>query len=259
MYNVNANINHNLTIHPRYIYTGRMSYNACKNVGWISLLDGASKLELLDLLTGIETCLIDKQKDWIEHNILTVHKYAASTVSLNKLLAYCNRIMASHPDIIFKSNDLATLPKETLITLLKSDELSMDEDDILMSVIQWATKQVSELELGNDPDDWSSDDLNTVKDIVADCIPHIRFFNISPDKVSLYYNLLPRKLCRDLFSYQINKNYKPKTHMLPPRTGQGYIDSIIINKEQAKWIFSKIVESTRQSYVYKSTLLYRCS
>src|SRR6185312_13467522 len=135
----------------------------------------------------------------------------------------------------------------------------MDEDDILMSVIQWATKQVSELELGNDPDDWSSDDLNTVKDIVADCIPHIRFFNISPDKVSLYYNLLPRKLCRDLFSYQINKNYKPKTHMLPPRTGQGYIDSIIINKEQAKWIFSKIVESTRQSYVYKSTLLYRCS
>src|SRR6185312_7960308 len=192
-YNVNA---HNLTIHYRYIYTGRLSYNACKNVGWISLLDGVSKFELFDLLTGIETCLIDKQEDWIQQNILTVHKYAASTVTLNKLLAYCNRIMVSHPDIIFKSNDLAKVPKETLITLLKSDELSIDEDDIWVSVIQWATKQVPGLELGNDSDAWSSNDINTVKDIIADCIPHIRFFNISPNKVAQYYDLLPKKLCR---------------------------------------------------------------
>src|SRR6185312_3794016 len=122
-----------LTIHRRYIYTGRMSYDSCTNIGWISLLDGSSKFELFDLLTAIETYLIDQQKEWIQQNILTVHKYAASTTSLNKLLAYCNRIIVFHPDIIFKSNDLATLPKETLITLLKNDELSMDEDDIWMS------------------------------------------------------------------------------------------------------------------------------
>src|SRR6185369_1165451 len=103
-------------------------------------------------------------------------------------------IMASHPDIIFKSNDLATLPKETLITLLKSDELSMDEDDIWTSVIQWATKQVPELKLGMDLDSWSSDSVNTIKDIITDCIPHIRFFNLSPGKVADYCDLLPRKL-----------------------------------------------------------------
>ena len=117
----------NLTFHRRYIYTGRLSYNAC-NVGWISLLDGASKFELFDLLTGIETCLIDKQKDWIQQNILTVHKYAASTVTLNKLLTYCNQIMVFHPDIIFKVNDLAKVPKETLITLLQNDDLNMRLD-----------------------------------------------------------------------------------------------------------------------------------
>src|SRR6185312_147861 len=116
---------------------------------------------------------------------------------------------------------LATLPKETLIALIKSDELSMDENDIWMSVIQWAIKQVPELELGNDPDDLSSTHLNTVKDIIADCIPHIRFFNIPSDKIALYYDLLPRKLCRDLFNYRLDKNYKPSSHMLPPRIGQG--------------------------------------
>src|SRR6185369_10859324 len=101
---------------------------------------------------------------------------AVSTASLNKLLAYCNQMMVSHPDIIFKSNDLAVLPKEALMTLLKNDGLQMDEDDIWISVIQWAIKQVPELELGADSDDWSSNDTNTIKDIIADFIPHIRFF-----------------------------------------------------------------------------------
>ena len=83
-----------------------MSYDSCNNVGWINLLDGASKFKLLDVLTAIETYLIDKQNEWIQQNFLTIHKYAASATSLNKLLAYCNRIMASRADIIFKSNDL---------------------------------------------------------------------------------------------------------------------------------------------------------
>jgi len=106
-----------------------MSYDSCTNIGWISLLDGSSKFELFDLLTAIETYLIDQQKEWIQQNILTVHKYAASTTSLNKFLAY---YVVFHPNIIFESNDLATLPKETLITLLKRDEISIDEDDIQM-------------------------------------------------------------------------------------------------------------------------------
>src|SRR6185369_4332726 len=179
---------------------------------------------------------------------------------------------------IFKSNDLATLPKETLITLLKNDELSMDEDDIWMSVIQWATKQLPELELGTDPDDWSSNVTNTIKDTIADCIPHIRLFSISPKKVILYEDLLPKKLRRDILNYHTDKDYKLKIPLLPPRTGQAppksghgcYIDSTVIDKRQAEWILSKIVESTkrlqknqvtsiRKDDGYKLTLLYRQS
>src|SRR6185436_9344507 len=96
-----------------------------------------------------------------------------------------------------------------------------DEDDILMSVIQWATKQVPELKLENDIDNWSSNDINTVKDIIADCIPYIRFFSISPKTFALYDDLLPRTLRRDILKYHTDKDYKPNTHMLPPRTGQG--------------------------------------
>src|SRR6185312_3041338 len=220
-----------------------MSYDLCKNIGWMRLLEGASKFELLDLLNAIETYLIDQQNEWIQQNIVTVHKYAASMTSLNKLLAYCDRILVSHPEIVFKSKDLATLPKETLITLLKNDELNIDEDDIWMAVIQWGTKQVPELELGSDPDDWSSNDCNTVKDIIADCMPYIRFSSITFSKIVLYHDVLPKKLCRDILNYHTDKNYKPSTHLLPPRR---YDDSLIINQMQAKWIMSKIAESTMQ-------------
>src|SRR6185369_17776445 len=99
--NVHSHL-HNLTIDHRYIYNGRMSYESCSNIGWFSLLEGASKFELVDLLTAFETYLIDKQNGWIQRNILTVYNLAVSTASLNKLLAYCNRMLVSHPDIIFK-------------------------------------------------------------------------------------------------------------------------------------------------------------
>src|SRR6185312_5256363 len=185
----------------RYIYTGKMSYDLCKDIGWINILDGASKFELADLLTAIEAYLIEKQSEWIQQNIITVHKYAASTTSLSKLLAYCNRVLISRPEVVFKSNDFATLSKEILIRLIKSNELNMDEDDVWLSVIQWGIKQVPGRELGNDPDDWSSNDINAVKDIIADCIPYIRFFNISPKTVIYYEDLLPKKLRRDILNY----------------------------------------------------------
>ena len=143
-------------------------------------------------------------------NIVAVHKYALSAAPLNGLLDYCNQLMVPHPDIVFKPNAFATLPKETLINLLKSDDLSMEEDDIWMSAVQWATKQVSELELGSDLDDWSSHDINKVKDIIADCIPHIRFFNMSPEKALLFDDLLPRKLRHEYTQLSNKKRLCPK-------------------------------------------------
>src|SRR5438874_6796195 len=101
-------------IDHRYIYTGQISCDLCKNIGWFSLLDVTSKFELFDLLTAVETYLIEMENEWIQQNILTVCNFAVSNTSLNRLMAYCNRVMVSHPDIIFQSNDLATLPKETL-------------------------------------------------------------------------------------------------------------------------------------------------
>src|SRR5437016_354603 len=108
------------------MYTGKISYSSSEVIDWVKLLKGASKFELDDLTFTIGNYLLSQQKDWIQQNILVIYKCALSTTSLKGLLDYCNQIMVSEPGIILKSNDL---PKESLITLLKNDELNMDEGE----------------------------------------------------------------------------------------------------------------------------------
>src|SRR6185312_13761276 len=172
-----------------------------------------------------------------------------------------------------KSNNIADLPKATFISLLKNDELNMDESDVWMSVVHWAVDQIAGLT--DNPTSWSHTDVNAVREIMAECIPHVRFFNISSkefsEMVGPYIELFPRELRSDLLCYHMQDNYKPKMQMLPQRKGQRKlpdVDSVVINKQQASWILQKIAESTPNNRVerdpareqiapYKLTLLYR--
>ena len=256
-----------------------MSYCSSEVINWIGLLEAACRFQLDDLAISVGDYLINQQKEWIERNVLAIHKCASSSRLLYKLLDFCNQRMLSTPEVIFKSDDYLNLPKETLITLLKHDELNMKEIDIWTSVIEWATKQVPGLI--NDPDSWSSDDVITLRAITSDLIPHIRFFNISLEefnkKIVPYDELLTKKLRHDILHYHIEKDYKPNFPMLPHRKGQVQvndipkreyetsaiklkpdIDSVVINEQQAAWISQKIME-LRNDSTCKLTLLYRHS
>src|SRR6185369_3091536 len=151
-----------------------MTYDSSEVVNWVGLLDIACRFELDNFVIKVGDYLVSRQKEWIQHNIFAVHKCASSSNLLNKLLNYCNDIMLSSPEIIFKSDNLASVPKETLIALLKQEELDMKEIDIWTSVVQWATNQVPGLV--NEPDSWSSEDYKKVRAIISDCIQYIQFF-----------------------------------------------------------------------------------
>jgi len=211
----------------RFIYTGRVSYNSSEVINWIVLLDVARRFGLDNFVITIGDYLACHQKEWIQHNIFAVYECALSSSLLNKLLDHCNDTMLSSPEIIFKSDNLANLPKETLIALLKHDELNMEEVDIWTSVIQWAANQVPGLI--NEPASWSSEDVTKIRAITSDYIQHIRFFNISSEdfqeKIFPYDKLLTKELQRDIVSYHMNKNYKPKSIVLSPRKGQASYDN----------------------------------
>src|SRR5436853_284628 len=81
--------------------------------------------------------------------------------------------------------------------------------------------------------------VDNIRNLIADCIPYIRFSNISPkdfsEKVIPYDELLPRELHRAILNYHLTKkDYSSSIPRLPPRKGQiPDIDSVIIDKQQA--------------------------
>src|SRR6185312_2175490 len=103
-------------------------------------------------------------------------------------------------------------------------------DQAIQTCFQWATKQVPELQLGTNPDNWSSDDINTIKDTISDCMPYVRFFDMSPKKIVSFVDLLPKALRSDILNRHMDKDYEPNVCILPPRIGQQYGDSLIITK-----------------------------
>ena len=210
-----------------------MTYDSREVINWISLLDVACRFELDNLVVTVGGYLVNHQKEWIQHNIYAIRKCALSSSLLNELLNYCNNIMLSSPEVMFKPDNLMNLPKETLITLLKLDKLNMEEIDIWTSVIQWAINQVPGLV--NKPDSWSYEDVTRVRAITSDCFQHIRFFNISSEdlqeKIVPYDELLTKELRRDIVSYHMNKNYKPKSIILPPRKGQAIYNNSKTSEE----------------------------
>src|SRR6185312_2600090 len=115
-------------------------------------------------------------------------------------------------------------------------------------------------------DNWSSNDINMVKDIIADCIPHIRFFNMFPEKALLFDDLLPRELHHDILNYQMKKDYIPNTTILLPRTRQRcnmnsvifcYKNGIGVEKD-AKTAFELYQKAAEQGHATAQTLLGVC-
>src|SRR5437016_13620529 len=73
----NTYITHTLQI-CRFIYTGKVSHISCESICWISLLNGANKLELYDLVNTIEDYLVNQKETWIRQNMFMVYKFAVS-------------------------------------------------------------------------------------------------------------------------------------------------------------------------------------
>ena len=63
----------------------------------------------------------------------------AVTYGQEELRERCQEYIEAHTEEVFRSDRFKELSEDTLALLLQSDELTMDELDILASVREWAT------------------------------------------------------------------------------------------------------------------------
>ena len=95
----------------------------------------------------------------------------------------------------------------------------MDEGKIWDHVIRWGIAQSTDLP--TDTKSWSHENFLTLKNILRNCLPLIRYFQISNndifDKVRPYKNILEENLWDDILQKLIVPDRQILSTILPPR------------------------------------------
>ncbi|GET03440.1 carbohydrate-binding module family 13 protein [Rhizophagus clarus] len=254
----------------RYIYSGSLSLDEYDNSDIIKTLFAASELSLLELITYLQSFLIDNKADWLEQNFDSIYQLSFENDSFLELQKFCTDLMTQEPNKIFNSPNFTSITERILISIIQNDNLQMSEIQIWEQVIKWGHAQNPELPF--DVSNYSKDDFNTLKNTLQQIIPFIRFYNLSSkefmDKVLPYEQILPKELYQDLLKTFLNlldPNSKPSGKSKPRINEEidlSNIDSNIINYKHvefiSKWIDRlEITDKLNNQYEFK--LLYRGS
>ncbi len=147
------------------------------------------------------------------HN--TISQYNNSFIELQK---YCTDIMSKYPENIFNSPDFTSILEDSLISLIKRDDLRMKENDIWENVLRWGLEQNPTL-LSN-PESWSDEDFKALRNTLQGLLPWIRFFQFLPReflrKVAPYQKLLDVQLYKDLLTYYLDDDHSNIISIIQP-------------------------------------------
>ncbi|EXX67843.1 BTB/POZ protein [Rhizophagus irregularis DAOM 181602=DAOM 197198] len=180
----------------RYIYGGRISLEEYDTSDIINVLLAASELGLQELITYAQSFLIKTKADWMESNFNLIYQTSFENDSFLELQRFCIDLSSKEPDKIFNSPNFSSIPENLLVSLIQSDNLQMSEIQVWEYVLKWGLVQSPELP--SDTTNFSKEVFKTLKNNVRQCIPFIRFHNLSSeefsDKVLPYRKILPKDL-----------------------------------------------------------------
>ncbi|RHZ70130.1 hypothetical protein Glove_275g40 [Diversispora epigaea] len=202
-----------------YIYSGTISLEKLENSIIFDLLTSSHELDLDELVEHLQTHLVTNNASWLKLNFAQIYQTCYQTKNLDIIQNFCNNIIAKHPNTIFESEKFISLPEDALISIIKLDDLQLDEDKIWDYVIQWGRSKNPTLPANLD--EWTSDNFITLKTTLKNCLPHVRYFNISGERVLEklwpYLQLFEPKLWLDINAKFLAPEKPISSTILPPR------------------------------------------
>ncbi|RHZ86547.1 hypothetical protein Glove_50g114 [Diversispora epigaea] len=255
----------------KYIYGGIVNLENVETRFIFDLMLATNEFELDELTNKLETLLIDTKASWLKTYFSHVYHTIFNENNFKKLENYCNDIIAKHPSLIFENSDFISLPVSALVSLLKRDDLQMEEVKIWDYVVKWGIAQNSTLP--TNLEEWSKENFLTLKITLQQCLPLIRYFHISNteiiDKVNPYKMILDSQLWEDIVQHMAVPDRSVKSNVLsarsvlitklPPRTEEPF--STIISEEHAaeisSWIDRKTINYSTTNIPYKFELILR--
>ncbi|RHZ77537.1 hypothetical protein Glove_177g148 [Diversispora epigaea] len=178
-------------------------------------LDDWTKENFLTLKTTLQQCSwLRTHFSFIYHSIFNRHD------DFKKLKNFCNDIVVKYPHLIFEADEFTSLKESALVSLLKRNDLQMEEVKIWDYVIKWGIAQTSTLP--TNLDDWTKENFLTLKTTLQQCLPHIRYFHLSSievvDKIEPYRKILDKQLWKDINQRLLIPDRPVKSTILPPRS-----------------------------------------
>ncbi|RHZ77116.1 hypothetical protein Glove_185g23 [Diversispora epigaea] len=203
----------------KYIYGGKLSLGKLQNSVIFDLLIACNKLEMNELVEYLQTHLISNCASWLRLKFAQIYRTSYQVKNLEIIQDFCNGIIAKYPNTIFESENFHSLSEDALISILKRDDLQLEEGKIWEYIIQWG-KAKSPM-LPTDLNEWTSDDFLTLKETLKQCLPHIRYFSITGEdvmeKIYPYQQLLEQQLFLDINTKFITPTKPISSVVLPPR------------------------------------------
>jgi hypothetical protein len=182
-------------------------------------LAAADKLHLQELINHLQKYLIENESEWIIQNFGFTQKISSYSNNLLELQEFCTNLLAQSPEKILLSFNSTSLTERSLISLIKRDDLQMKEVEVWEHVLKWGLAQNPTLI--PDPNTWSDDDFEAMRNILQHCLPLIRFFSLSSrefsQKVRPYQKLLNRQLYEDLVDSYMDPDSRPSENISLPR------------------------------------------
>ncbi|RHZ44047.1 hypothetical protein Glove_768g8 [Diversispora epigaea] len=255
----------------QYIYGGTVGLENCETRFIYDLMLAADEFELKELTNKLETLLIETKGSWLKTHFSFIYHFIFSRNDFKKLKNFCNDIVVKYPNLIFDADDFTSLEESALVSLLKRNDLQIEEVKIWDYVIKWGIAQTSTLP--TNLDDWTKENFLTLKTTLQQFLPHIRYFHLSGievlDKIKPYKRILDKQLWNDIDQHLIAPERPVKSTILPPRsvlvtelpTRSEKSFSTIISEEHAAeistWIDRRETAYNLTNIPYKFELILR--
>jgi len=163
----------------------------------------------------VQTYLIEQESEWLLQNLLIVLEVLSKHQTFTILIEYLLGTICGNPQLIFGDHrKFLALDENIMIQLLKRDDLEMDEIEIWGYLIKWGISKTncpSEENLS----DWTKQDFTTLEKVLHNCLPLIRYFQISStdlyDKIRCpFKKILPKDLNEDIVRYFMKPGHSLK-------------------------------------------------
>src|SRR5436190_21206104 len=163
----------------KYIYGASLQLSEVKVKIILEILKAADELCISELVEHIQEFLL-YNPELILTNLVLIHRFVTEYEHFIELQTFCLNTINQDPAIFFETKDFITIEQNTLLFILKANNLIMKEIDIWNKIVEWGIAQNPIL--SHNIDTWTSEQFSIFRHIVQPFINFVKFALISPEE-----------------------------------------------------------------------------